>query len=31
MSKISILARDFRFFAAPLSEINLGNADIREA
>ena len=30
-SKKTILARDFRFFAALLSEMDLTNADTREA
>ena len=30
-SKKTILARDFRFFVALLSEMDLGNADTREA
>ena len=29
-SKKTILARDFRFFAALLSEMDLGNTDSRE-
>ena len=30
MSKKTILVRDFCFFAAPLSEMDLGNANTRE-